>query len=280
MSNFIRRTDFETFSYDWDSVFLGYHPKDADWEDPQPMADSPPNPHQPGYYTGPTMSRLIAGAGAGEEDMGDVADPWGNGIPNQPLPENPLPVPPVDRTDQLIQQVALLRDENLQLQNDITDLCQRATQRGRPGAPAYHPDPDHYSIPRPTGWTPPGLGPVRNWDADEPPTFLSARPVMMKLPKPFEGEHDDMDRFIGDCNTYFKTFQHQFRGVSSLMVVFATSLFIKCAKHWWTHRQEDFWVTDYRDPASPRYQYPHWDDFVHEFRAMFQDQAVEELHEK
>ncbi len=74
---------------------------------------------------------------------------------------------------------------------------------------------------------------------------------MMKLPKPFQGEHDDMDRFIGDCNAYFETFHHQFRGVSSLMVVFATSLFVKHAKHWWTHQREDFWITDYRDPAGP-----------------------------
>ncbi len=103
---------------------------------------------------------------------------------------------------------------------------------------------------------------------------------MMKLPEPFEGEHDDMDRFIGDCNTYFEMFCHQFRGVSSLMVVFTTSLFVKHAKHWWTYRREDFWVTDYHDPASPRYRYPHWDDFIREFKAMFRDPAVEEVHKK
>ncbi len=73
----------------------------------------------------------------------------------------------------------------------------------------------------------------------------------MKLPEPFEGEHDDMDRFIGDCNAYFETFRHQFRGVPSLMVVCATSLFVKRAKDWWTHRREDFWVNDYHDLAGP-----------------------------
>ncbi len=76
---------------------------------------------------------------------------------------------------------------------------------------------------------------------------------MMKLPKLFEGEHDDMDRFIGDCNTYFETFCHQFRGVSSLMVVCATSLFTKHAKSWWTHQRKDFWVNDYWDPAGSRF---------------------------
>ncbi len=104
---------------------------------------------------------------------------------------------------------------------------------------------------------------------------------MMKLLEPFEGEHDDMDRFIGDCNAYFEMFCHQFRGgVSSLMVVCATSLFIKCAKAWWTHRCEDFWVNNYRDPAGPRFRYPHWDKFIREFKAMFWDPAIEKEHEK
>ncbi len=125
----IGRTTSEAFTYDWDSVFLGYRPEDAGWEDPQPLADSPLNPRRPGYYTGLMTSRLIAGAG--EADMGDVADLWAGGAPAQ-LPDNPA-----DRMDQLIQQVALLRNENRHLQDDITDLRQRAAQRGRPRAPAY-----------------------------------------------------------------------------------------------------------------------------------------------
>ncbi len=64
------------------------------------------------------------------------------------------------------------------------------------------------------------------------------------------------------------------------MVVCATSLFVKRAKDWWTHRREDFWVNDHRDPAGPRYQYPHWDDFVREFHATFRDPTCEEEHEK
>ncbi len=64
------------------------------------------------------------------------------------------------------------------------------------------------------------------------------------------------------------------------MVVCATSLFVKRAKDWWTHRREDFWVNDYWDPAGPRYQYPHWDDFTHEFKAMFRNPACEEEHER
>ncbi len=123
MSDASGRSTSEAVAYDWDSIFPGYRPEDVGWEDPQPMADLPPNPHFPGYYMGPTTSRLIAGAGA-EGEMGDVEDPWGMGVPNQPPPGGP----PQDRMDQLIQQVALLWDENLQLHNDIVDLRQCATQ--------------------------------------------------------------------------------------------------------------------------------------------------------
>ncbi len=102
----------------------------------------------------------------------------------------------------------------------------------------------------------------------------------MKTPKPFKGEHDDIDRFIGDCNTYFEVFHHQFMGVSSFMVVFATSLFMKHAKDWWTHRREDLWTHNPRNPEVARYRYPHWDDFVKEFRKQFSDPAIMEMHEK
>ncbi len=239
------------FSYDWESVFPGYNPDDLNWEDPQPLDDSPPNLQWPGYYTGPMTSRLIAGAGAGEADMGEVADPWGNAVLAQP--PVPPPEPLADRMDQLIQQVALLRDENLCLNNDIADLHQRANQRGLTRSASLPPRSRSLLDPCLPGWAPPGNGPVRDWDADKPPAFLSARPIMMKLPEPFEGEHNDMDRFIGDCNAYFETFRHQFRGVSSLIVVCATSLFTKHAKSWWTHQCKDFWVNDYRDPTGPQF---------------------------
>ncbi len=274
------RTTNNEFQYDWDTVYLGFYPEVTVWGDPRPMPDSPPNLCNPGFYSGATTSRLIAGAGP-EADMGDIADPWGGQAPQQPPAPQQLPAaPPDDRTDQLIQQVALFWDENLRLHNDVADLRQRANQRGRPGAPPYQPDPDRYSIPRPPGWAPPGGRPVGDWDADEPLAFLQARPIIMKIPEPFEGEHDDMDRFIGDCNAYFEMFRHQFRGVPSLMIVCATSLFVKRAKDWWTHCREDFWVDNHCDPAGPRYRYPHWDNFVQEFQTVFRDPTCEEQHEK
>ncbi len=102
--------------------------------------------------------------------MEDAEDPWGDNMPGPPLV--PPPDPLCDRMDQLIHQVALLQDENLRLHNNIMDLRQCANQRGRPGAPAYHPDLDHYLIPRLPSWAPPGNRPVGDWDANEPPTFL------------------------------------------------------------------------------------------------------------
>ncbi len=102
----------------------------------------------------------------------------------------------------------------------------------------------------------------------------------MKLPESFEGRA----RRYGPLH---RQLQHLFRDVPPpiqrgvvTMVVCATSIFTKRAKHWWTYRREDFWVNDYRDPAGPRYRYPHWDDFVREFKAMFRDPAIEEVHEK
>ncbi len=43
-------------------------------------------------------------------------------------------------------------------------------------------------------------------------------------PAKFKGEHDDIDRFLGDCTTYFELFRHIFAGVPSLMVVSVASL--------------------------------------------------------
>ncbi len=131
----LTRTEFQ---YDWDSIYPGFHPEEIGWGEPRPMADSPPNLRYPGYYSGPATTRLIAGAGPGEADMEDVAHAWGDQVPQQPpAPQQPTAPPPDNRTDQLIRQVTLLRDENLRLQNDVADLRQRANQRGRPRAPPY-----------------------------------------------------------------------------------------------------------------------------------------------
>lgn len=32
------------------------------------------------------------------------------------------------------------------------------------------------------------------------------KPILMKMPTLFRGEHDNINRFLGDCQTYFKAF--------------------------------------------------------------------------
>ncbi len=138
-----------------------------------------------------------------------------------------------DRVNQLMQQMVNLRGENTQLRNEVQDL--RQGNQGRPGTPPYRPDPDFYSIPRPPGWGPLGVGPMGEWDAADAPAFLGVKPILMKTPEPFKGEHDDMQIHRG-LQHLFEVFCHQFMGVSSFMVIFATSLFTKRAKDWWTHQ--------------------------------------------
>ncbi len=205
--------------------------------------------------------------------MVDMNEGWGGLVP-------PIQQTMEERLDQLTWQMMLLQDENNQLQHDLTDIRQRGQTRGLPGPPPYCPDPNQYSVPRPPNWTPLGQGPISNWDIDDKPAFLGIKPILIKTPKPFKGEHDDMDRFLRDCNTYFEVFRHQFQGVFSLMVVFATSYFTECTRDWWTHHCEIYWVNDHHEPASPRYQYPHWKDFTQEFKQQFCDPAIEEVHEK
>lgn len=49
------------------------------------------------------------------------------------------------------------------------------------------------------------------------------KPLLMRTPLLFKGEHDDIDQFLGDCQVYFEVFQAYYLGMPSLMVGFATS---------------------------------------------------------
>ncbi len=208
-----KSSDYRGFNFDKETFGeairdKGENPQDY-WGAPFPLADSPPvatgryQQQDPRLrdYRGSMTSRMIAGAGPGMERLEEVNGPWDA---PQPPPQPTME----DQVNQLMQQVANLRMQNQQLQNEVGDL--RQGNRGRPGAPPYRPDPDYYSIPRPPGWLPPGDGPVGNWTADDPPAFLGVKPILIKMPEPFEGEHDDMERFIGDCHAYFEVFHHQF----------------------------------------------------------------------
>lgn len=64
-----------------------------------------------------------------------------------------------------------------------------------------------FSVPRLPSWDgPPDHGPVGSWNADHPPAMAGIKPILMKTPTLFKGDHDDIDRFLGDCQTYFEAF--------------------------------------------------------------------------
>ncbi len=69
------------------------------------------------------------------------------------------------------------------------------------------------------------------------------------------------------------------------MIVFATSLLKGDAQDWWVHLRDKYWyVLPYNGTvedlmASPRYQYPSWEEFCDEFTQQFCDPATEEWHE-
>ncbi len=151
---------------------------------------------------------------------------------------------------------------------------------GPPNQPPYQPDSEYFSIPRPPDWDPPSIGPVGRWDAREPPPFLGIKPLLLKPPALFNGAHDDICRFLRDCNNYFDMFWHYFQGLPSMMVVFASSHFEGRAQSWWTHQQEKYWSDNPCDLEPPRYRYPSWATFVELVREQFRDLAIEEVHEK
>ncbi|SJL00989.1 uncharacterized protein ARMOST_04303 [Armillaria ostoyae] len=102
---------------------------------------------------------------------------------------------------------------------------------------------------------------------------------MVKPPLPFEGKYDDVERFVGDCFTYFEVFSSYFQ-IPSAHVVFAVSHLEGAAKDWWVHARQDFWCNDEQDPSNPRFQFPSWGEFTTLLTQNFHDPASEELHEK
>ncbi len=102
---------------------------------------------------------------------------------------------------------------------------------------------------------PPPHGPTGTWNAAEPPTMMGIKLILMKTPAPFKGEHNDIDQFLGDCQTYFEAFRQYFLNIPSLTVVFATSHLEGIAQDWWVHLHNEYWyilpVDDKDDKAGP-----------------------------
>lgn len=78
-------------------------------------------------------------------------------------------------------------------------------------------------------------GPTRVWDARDAPAMTGIKPILMKPPELFEGKHDDIECFLGDCTTYFKIFWQYYQQHPALMIVFTTSHLKGEAQDWWVH---------------------------------------------
>ncbi len=129
---------------------------------------------------------------------------------------------------------------------------------------------------------PPDRGPLGEWPAEPPAPFLSVKPTFER-PAKFKGDHDDIERFLGDCTTYFELFRHVFAGIPSLMVVSAASLLEGVAQDWWVNHRDIYLYTpdpDDDDDDLTCYHYPDWTTFCELVRERFRDPAVEEVHEK
>ncbi len=118
------------------------------------------------------------------------------------------------------------------------------------------------------------------------------KPILMEKPEHFEGAHDDIERFLGDCKTYFEVFRQHYMQYPTLMVVFVTSLFRGTAQDWWVHLHNEYEYTpegsgDYNDDdknapfnSRPRYRFPDWVKFVRMVREQFRNPTIELVPEK
>ncbi len=69
------------------------------------------------------------------------------------------------------------------------------------------------------------MGPSGVYNHEHPPPMSDVKPLLMEKPQYFEGAHDDIECFLGDCKTYFETFQCHYMQHPVLMIVFASSFF-------------------------------------------------------
>ncbi len=183
------------------------------------------------------------------------------------------------RADRLEQEIEALRKEK---------------KPGRDPLRCVGPRTDRFSLPRPDNYQgPPEKGPSGTYPHDRLPPVNEVKPILMEKPEPFEGAHNDIERFLGDCLTYFEVFRQQFMQHPTYMVVFATSLFKGEAKNWWVHlrdkyaydpeEEEDDDEEDEESPpfnGGPRYRFPTWKKFTEMVRDQFHDPAIELVHKR
>ncbi len=118
------------------------------------------------------------------------------------------------------------------------------------------------------------------------------KPLLMEKPEHFEGAHDDIEHFLGDCRMYFEVFRCHYMQHPALMVVFTTLLFRGPAKDWWVHLWDEYDYNPGTNEAEedeeedapfnggPRYRFLDWAKFTSLVREQFQDLAIELVHKK
>lgn len=84
---------------------------------------------------------------------------------------------------------------------------------------------------------PPDHDPTGTWNIDRPPPLVGIKPVLLPVPSKFKGDHDNIDRFLGNCQTYFETFWQYFI-LHPSMVMFTTSLLEGDTQDWWVYLRD------------------------------------------
>ncbi|SJL08935.1 uncharacterized protein ARMOST_12310 [Armillaria ostoyae] len=229
--------------------------------------------------------------------MGGQNSPLCPGGSNEPVD------PPRPSNDERLQQAKEkleLQDRRLaELQRELTDAQRERDEHAElhqfdwkgkqpdrpvPHVPNYrrplHDRTDRWSVPRPPPkWQAPDPYPAPVGFAPDEAPWLGVKPLMVKPPLPFKGEYDNVERFIGDCFTYFEVFTSYFQ-VPSSRVVFAVTHLEGATKDWWVHTRQDFWCNEEDDPIAPRFRFPSWGEFTTLLAQNFHDPASEEMHER
>ncbi|SJL15410.1 uncharacterized protein ARMOST_18907 [Armillaria ostoyae] len=284
---------------DFDNFHYNYSPELP--ATPRPLPDSPTwtthtRHHHPRhlqkYRPAQYSTHAFSGQGPDDEEEGGASKPSDEQITEEQRQAAEAAGKLLNRIAELEKE---LNDEEMRHRDHATKygLPLRPSGKGkdpdRGRQPAHIPLPpnpyrplwrrdDRYSVPRP----PPDRGrpdplpqPVGTADAAAP--FMNVRPTMVTIPKAFLGEHEDIERFIGDCLMYFEAHASYFI-LPSHMIPFATSLFDGAAKTWWVHERLKYWAGT--GPAPHRFRYPTWEEFINDVNNQFRDPAAMEVQEK
>ncbi|SJL11306.1 uncharacterized protein ARMOST_14709 [Armillaria ostoyae] len=281
--------------------YRGYTSAPHFYHQPFPLPDSPtyagnypnhPQNHHPQriqQYRPPQYGQYIMG---GQDPPSSVAG--GSTKPTDP------PQPSNEERMQQARELLAIKDRclaelRLELANQEAereahaDLHRLSDKGKKPDRPAPHvPNyrrplydrSDRWSVPHPPPkWQAPNPYPAPVGEAPDEAPWLGVKPLMVKPPLPFVGKYDDVERFIGDCFTYFEVFASYFQ-VPSARIVFAVTHLEGDAKDWWVQACQDYWCNEADDPGEPHFRFPSWREFTTLLAQNFHDPTSEELHEK